>query len=74
MPIQSPAPTEAQRQWLNKNKGYTRMSHVGHLAKFSARGTLYPDGTFTPETPRTPLTDGNGAFSVGKMIVSRRRR
>lgn len=74
MPTRSTAPTEAQRQWLGKNKGYARMSHVAHLARFTQRGTLYPDGTFIAETGRTPLTDGNGAFSIGKMVVTKRRR
>ena len=67
-------PTAEQNAWLKANPAYTRSSHTGLTAKFTKRGTLRPDGTFVPETGRTPVMDGNGSLGVGVLIVSRKRR
>ena len=69
----STTPTPEQHAWLRKNKGYARTSHAGIAAKFTSRGTLHSDGTFVPESGRTPVLDGNGSFGVGVVIAKRRR-
>jgi hypothetical protein len=73
MPPQATPPTAEQQAWLKANKRHVRTSHVRTSAKFTNRGTLRPDGTFVPETGRTPVMDGNGSFGVGVMIAKRRR-
>lgn len=64
-------PTAAQNDWLRKNKGHIRMSHIGHVLKFNNRGTLHPDGSFVAEAPGKPVMDGNGAFGVGVPLPPR---
>lgn len=68
-----PPPTAEQLKWLNSHKAYQRMSHAAG-AKFTQRGTLWPDGRFVPEGPKAPVMDGNGAFGVGIFVPPPRRR
>jgi hypothetical protein len=65
-------PTAEQTAWLAANPGYLRMSHIA-TARFSNRGTLYPDGRFVAEGTGQPVMDGNGAFGVGVPVPKRRR-
>jgi hypothetical protein len=67
-------PTSAQLAWLRANPDFTRTSNVAHLAKFTNRGTLLPDGVFVAERPGYPIMDGNGAFGVGILVPAKRKR
>jgi hypothetical protein len=64
-----PGPTVAQQNWMRSNPRYVRTSHTP--ARFDARGTLHPDGSFIPEDVH-PVMDGNGSFGVGIPLGSRR--
>jgi hypothetical protein len=66
------APTDEQRRWLKAHKTHA-LVRFSMGAKFGTCGTLHPDGRFVPEGPKTPLTDGNGMFSVGVPTPARRR-
>ena len=72
MKPQAIPPTAEQHAWMKKNPGHVRTSHV-RAARFVKRGTLRPDGTFVPESPGSPVMDGNGSFGVGVPIRRGRR-
>jgi|WetSurMetagenome_2_1015567.scaffolds.fasta_scaffold00813_14 hypothetical protein len=70
---QAISPTAAQKEWLNKNRGYQRISHAVST-KFTNRGTLRACGTFIAEGPGAPVMDGNGDFGVGIPVADQSRR
>jgi len=67
------SPTREQAAWMRAHPGYMRISHA-RLGQFSKRGTLRADGTFIPESPKFPVMDGNGDFSVGLPVTVKRKR
>jgi hypothetical protein len=69
----SKPPTKAQHDWLKAHPGFVRISHL-RAAKTIERGTLLDDGTFRAEGPGQPLMDGNGAFSVARIVAPHKGR
>lgn len=69
--VRAPSPTSEQIAWMSANKSYQRMSH-SVSSKYVNRGTLMPDGSFRPESPGSPIIDGNGCFGVGVPVAPRK--